>query len=391
MIPAAPSHAIRVAFVNYGEAGNNSSRHIRGFGTELRALGHEVTYYDRGPDPHKPEGEPGALVYHPHALRPPAWPQTGAPDIIHGWTPRNGVRRFVHRLRWRVAIPYLVHLEDNEQHLTESFLGQPHIGAWTRPIRALMSGITHPRAGARFLARAAGATVITPALAEFLPAALPWHVLEPGVDAERFAPAPPARREAIRARLGLPGDTRFLVYTGNTHHANRAEVTALYDAVRALHGEGHALMLLRTGHAGAEGAGAPPWLRQFGVLPEEGMIDLLRLADFLVQPGAPDQFNRYRLPSKLPEFLAMGRPVILPRANIGLELEDGVEAITMARGDAAEIIACLRPLLADEDRARDLGRAGRAFAMRRFSWRRSAEALAVFYASLWRSRPAAAG
>ena len=119
------------------------------------------------------------------------------------------------------------------------------------------------------------------------------------------------------------------------------------------------------------------------------MMDLLRLADVLVQPGAPDPFNRYRLPSKLPEFLAMARPVILPRANIGLDLVHGVEAITMTRGDATEIIACLRPLLADEDKAREMGHAGRAFAMRRFSWRRSAEALAAFYASLRRPRPGA--
>ena len=45
---------------------------------------------------------------------------------------------------------------------------------------------------------------------------------------------------------------------------------------------------------------------------------LLRLADVLVQPGESNRFNTHRLPSKLPEFLASGRPVIMPRANLGL-------------------------------------------------------------------------
>ena len=47
----------------------------------------------------------------------------------------------------------------------------------------------------------------------------------------------------------------------------------------------------------------------------------LALADAFVQPGGPDDFNRYRLPSKLPEFLAMGRPVMLPHCNIGHDLD----------------------------------------------------------------------
>ena len=57
----------------------------------------------------------------------------------------------------------------------------------------------------------------------------------------------------------------------------------------------------------------------------------------LVQPGRPDAFNDYRFPSKLPEFLASGRPVMLPRTNIGLHLEDGVEALLLGHGDADEI------------------------------------------------------
>ena len=47
----------------------------------------------------------------------------------------------------------------------------------------------------------------------------------------------------------------------------------------------------------------------------------------LIQPGRSDSFNDYRFPSKLPEALAQEVPVILPRCNLGLVLEDGVEAL----------------------------------------------------------------
>ena len=58
----------------------------------------------------------------------------------------------------------------------------------------------------------------------------------------------------------------------------------------------------------------------------------LALADAFVQPGAADDFNRYRLPSKLPEFLAMGRPVVLPDCNIGHDLVDGEQRAAAQRG-----------------------------------------------------------
>ena len=50
---------------------------------------------------------------------------------------------------------------------------------------------------------------------------------------------------------------------------------------------------------------------------------LLVAADILVQPdGSPGPFNDYRFPSKLPDFFASGRPVVLPKTNIGLYLSE---------------------------------------------------------------------
>ena len=111
---------------------------------------------------------------------------------------------------------------------------------------------------------------------------------------------------------------------------------------------------------------------------------VLRLADLFVQPGAPDAFNRARLPSKLPELFAAGRPVILPRANLGLEVDDGVEAALLDRGDGVEIADRAEPLLRDPARAAAMGAAGRRFALRRLSWDRAAAGLEVFYGAVLR-------
>ena len=108
----------------------------------------------------------------------------------------------------------------------------------------------------------------------------------------------------------------------------------------------------------------------------------MALADIFVQPGEPDAFNDYRFPSKLPEFFALGRPVILPRTNLGTLVRHGTDAYVLDRADAAGIAAAVRELRANPALAEKLGRGATAFAAQHFSWRRSAEALANFYLSL---------
>src|SRR5205823_4875162 len=68
---------------------------------------------------------------------------------------------------------------------------------------------------------------------------------------------------------------------------------------------------------GTDGQWARKYSVELGYVKHTEIGRVLSLADFLIQPGTADQFNEYRLPSKLPEFFAMGRPVVLPRTNVG--------------------------------------------------------------------------
>ena len=101
-----------------------------------------------------------------------------------------------------------------------------------------------------------------------------------------------------------------------------------------------------------------------------------------VQPGAPDSFNNYRFPSKLPEFFATGRPVILPRSNLGARLRHGVDAYVLDCADATGIAAAVRTLRADPALASRLAAGSARFARDHFSWDRSADSLAAFYENI---------
>jgi glycosyltransferase involved in cell wall biosynthesis len=225
--------------------------------------------------------------------------------------------------------------------------------------------------------------VITEELNEFNFAGRPHHLARPGVDAQRFRPdiTPAVTRE----QLGLRPNDFVLVYHGIGHWANLRELFSLYLAVKLLQRRGRRVRLVRLGST--KPGGVDPRTLQalrdgepdLGDVPWREMPGYLALADAYVQPGAPNDFNRYRLPSKLPEFLAMGRPVVLPACNLANDLTDGENALLLRRGDALEISSRIEELIEDRGLAERLGTGARDFAVERLSWPRNAAALVDFY------------
>ena len=306
--------------------------------------------------------------------------------MIHGWTPRESVRAglaAIHRVgRFRT----LIHLEDDERILTAAHLGR----SWRelqalspRALDALMApSLTHPHRLAAILSRADAVTAIASPLLNLAPGLK--RLLRPGCEAV----APAHEPAFLRNRLGIGPGMRLIVYPGNLHPANRAEILSLYVAVQILRRRGHDVMLVRTGQDYGPGADVAydrlkgVVSRELGQVPRPLVLSLIAAADLLIQPGRADAFNRSRLPSKLPEFFAAGCPVILPAANLGLEVEDGVEAVVAHRGDGFDLADLAEPLLADPERAAAIGAAGRRFAQRTLNWDRSTDDLEALYRGL---------
>ena len=208
----------------------------------------------------------------------------------------------------------------------------------------------------------------------------------PAADERYFTPR--ARDDRLRAALGFGPRDIVLFYHGNVHTSNAAEVRSLYEAVVLLNARGLPTQLIRTGRDFPDFLPeGDDWIRPYLVhLGHVGRAKhlpaLMALADYFVQPGLADAFNNYRFPSKLPEFFAIGRPVILPRTNLGSLVRDGEHACVLPQADAAAIADAVAALHADPERVARLSRGALAFAAEHFSWPRSARELAAFYRSL---------
>ncbi len=379
--------------------------HIRGFARGLGARGIDCAVAI----PDNYEETRGALEGQP-PFRPvlfsDCWKRIGelfadgqSADVIHAWTPREHVRRAVARAREVMpAADLVVHLEDNEQHLSEAFTHSEQ--AQLRHLSdAELSGqlplnLAHPRKSFDFLRAADGITGIVSELTEFAPRGVPFAELWPIVDFAQYHPAPPD--DALREALGIRPEEKVICYNGNSHFANGAEMASLYEAVFLLNERGIACRLVRTGLDAADFSGrfaADALARHvlhLGFVDQARLPDLLRLADVLVQPGENNKFNSHRLPSKLPEFLATGRPVVMPRVNLGTRVRAGEEALLLETGRPTEIADCCAMVFSRPDLAARLSTGAAAFARRHFDLETNSRRLAEFYDStcvLWRREP----
>ncbi len=389
---------MNILFVNYGDYTSNSLNHISGFANTLSAHGHScvVAVPDRK-ETLQCIAHPLfiAATYQEALARPNLFPNGRCAEIIHAWTPRECVRKFTVAYQ-RAALPsspparVIIHLEDNEHFLLEGFTGRSfnelRESSGADLAAQLNDRLPHPIRHDSFLRVADGITHIIDRLTEFAPPDAPTHLLFPGVDFTVYQPQP--ADTAYRAELGLRENEKVIVFTGSNTFANESEMRDLYVAVALLNQGGTLTRLVRTGFNSPRFLESIPddvkqHVLDLGFIEKGKLPQLLALADVLVQPGRPGPFNDYRLPSKLPEFLASGKPVALPPSNLAAILQDGREALFLpASGTPADIATACSRLFTDPELCTRLGENAVAFAHQHFDLTANTRGLIEFYSSL---------
>jgi glycosyltransferase involved in cell wall biosynthesis len=355
-----------VLLVSHCDFTGNSAYHVYAIASELERLGWSPAIaVPRNARGVRDLGRPHfhTLSYRDADAGRVRFPDGRGPDLVHAFTPREHVRNVTLAVVERYGCSYVVHLEDSETAVQSAVVGEFDAGAVSS-----------------FVEGAVGMTVIVDRLLELKPSSVPGVVVWPGYDEAIDRPGRP--RAAIRRDVGLVDEQVAIVYPGNIHEANLEEVTGLYEAVGNLRRRLPNVVLVKSGWNRVASGRLPrlgSGVIDLGWISRRRVLELLRAADVLVQPGAPGPFNDYRFPSKLPEFLASGRPVMLPRANVGLHVRDGVEALLLERGDATEIEEKTVALLGDPALRQRVGEGGRAFAHRKLQWSTNVHAVASLY------------
>lgn len=382
-----PVTAMRIVFINYSYYLFASGVHIHFLANELGSMGHQCTVVLPNKDNCDMFGQPEySFSTYEEFAGDIAAGRYGKDTILHAWTPRENSREVCLLAAKTLGIPYFVHLEDNERRILESYYKQPfrellrQAASGTLEIR---SSLSHPIFHQAFLAEAAGVSVLIDRLAEFVPPGTPCSQIWPACEKDFFR-LPQKPDLAMRKSLGIADDEALIVYPGNVHHAVAKTVAQLYRALPLIKAAGHPVRILRC--AGADHVMDPdlaPLMREYALsmpaLPPKNLPAALSMADLLVQPGEPDDFDEYRFPSKLPLFLASGRPVILARTNLGRFLTDRENCLILEENTPERIAAHVCWLLEHPQEAALIGHNGRKFAAANFSWRKSAQKLLELY------------
>jgi glycosyltransferase involved in cell wall biosynthesis len=375
-----------ILFALYHDFSANSAVHVHNFSNQLADLGHSTAVAipedtDRGVS----LGDQRYSIQRFDQVDGDwsrVFPDGRAPDVVHAWTPRENVRLFCEKLAGFCIFALFVHLEDNEELILEVNLGTSFEKLARSPSAEIPANLSHPRNYRAFISSAHGVTMIMDRLDRFVPAEMPKLVLWPGADQQLFFPRP--RDPELLAQLGIPPETVVFCYTGNVHSANARDVRSLYLATAILDREGTPARLIRTGRDFTPFLGPDEeWAHRvsidLGHVPYQEIPALLSLADALVQPGADNAFNEYRLPGKLPEFFAMGRPVILPRTNVGRFVSHGEDAWVLDKVDALGIVDAVLQLRQSKALSERLALGAIAFGREHFDWKKNASGLAAFY------------
>src|SRR5581483_9617724 len=126
LVSWADSSSVNILFVNYGDFTTNSLNHIGGFANTLCAAGHACIV--GVPQRKETLSHIAAPLFIPATYeelldRPAFFPNGKPADLIHAWTPREGVRQFVLAYQRAASSParVIIHLEDNEQFLLEAY------------------------------------------------------------------------------------------------------------------------------------------------------------------------------------------------------------------------------------------------------------------------------
>jgi alpha-1,6-mannosyltransferase len=189
-----------------------------------------------------------------------------------------------------------------------------------------------------------------------------------GADVETFSPPKTARD--LRGELGLPRDTRLLIFAGR--FAGEKNLPQLVEAFRLL---GHPYHLLLVGSDQTErtdNVTRLPYCRDNSLL-----ASYYGAADAFVHAGVHETFGLALL-----EAMACGRPVVAMRAAAVPELlDDRCGNLVEPQADAtraADGIAAAIAALYERD-LDALGRAARAHVMANFSWSRVLQGLMSRY------------
>ena len=195
-------------------------------------------------------------------------------------------------------------------------------------------------------------------------------VMPNGVDPDRFTPG--ARDTALFDQLGIPKGHFVVGFTGVLRPWHGLDL--LVEAAATVARNGFKVFLLIVGDGPyrsslekmVDESGLERSVCITGRIPHERVPDYVSLFDVAVSPRA----TFYASPMKVIEYMALGKPVVVPGTPNFLDIiDDRSEGITFEEGSAVSLEQAIVRLCQEPELRRELGIRARQKVVRRLNWR----------------------
>lgn len=204
------------------------------------------------------------------------------------------------------------------------------------------------------------------------------EILPNGVDVDLFAPAGDGEKQALRRRLGLPGDARIVLFAGRKQLVKGFDLfLSVAEALAPKFPDVYWLAVGPEPEDAAREAGfrerlqqrhrlrATGRYRELAELPQTGIADVMRLSDVLFAPSRIETQGMVMIEGLASGLLVISRAVggILESVRAG---ETGF--LLSPTADIEEAATLLHSVLDRLPDFESMRQAGRADVVRRFSW-----------------------
>jgi glycosyltransferase involved in cell wall biosynthesis len=185
--------------------------------------------------------------------------------------------------------------------------------------------------------------------------------------------------------VGLERDGRYVGYLGNIYPR---DADMLFEAVARLEDRDAKLVMIGEAEVAVDPRVANRVIRT-GRVPFKQMLDFLSACDVLALPLSDTIANRGRWPSKINEYVSVGRPTVAcDVGDVASFLRDEGSGIVV-EPRAADLAAGIGELLRDPARARAIGERAREVARTTYSQEAVGRKLEAFYVQTLAGHPRA--
>ena len=386
------SESLNVLFVIPNDIGNKTSYQACLYADNLTSCGIDCCFAvpDFITPAYNPTG-PTVYCYSQILKNGILFPNGRGPDLIHAWNPREIISQFCRRYLQDHQCSLIIHFDNHEDYLSAKHPGQDFQSLveldQTKADSSVLPECCYPGHDQGFLENAQGITGFFKTPSPGNHGDLPCMTLLPLVDERIFFPRP--LNQSLRKEYGIRDDQIVIAHSGAMDDSGHKEMNELYQAVALLNSLNYHAVLLRCGIDERAADNDLPVTEHVifpGTITHSQIPDILAAADIFVQPGKGCHNSDARIHSALIEFFSIGRPVILPKQNLGNKVKHGTEGYILEKATAEEIAYAVKEISCNKKLHKKLAEGAIEFYLNHLAVKNS-KILGDFYLEILKKKP----